>query len=154
MIKLSNPLSTVALAAAALMITAACGYGNGDGDGDLTTPVVGEGPTVQATIKDFALPDLTVAVGTIVTWTNEDGAPHTTTSGQGGTFDDAGWNSASLSKGKSFSHTFDQVGTFPYTCRIHPSLSGTVTVTETAAQNPESSTVSQDDSQAEGVSYY
>ena len=154
---LNNPLSTVALAVSALMITAACGYGNGngDGDGDVTTPVVGEGPTVQATIKDFTLPDLTVAVGTTVTWTNEDGAPHTTTSGQDGTFDGAGWNSSQLSKGESFGHTFNQVGTFPYTCRVHPSLSGTITVTEATGQNPgASSTSSPDNSPATGVSFY
>ena len=74
------------------------------------------------------MPNLTVTVGTTVTWTNQDGARHTTTSGQNGQFDDAGWNSPTLSRGESFSHTFDQVGTFAYTCKIHPSMNGTVTV--------------------------
>ncbi len=155
MIKLSNRLVVVALAAFALMITAACGYGNGAVDGDATTPVVGEGPTVQGTIKDFTLPDITIAVGTTVTWINQDSAPHTTTSGQDGTFDGAGWNSSSLSKGQSFSHTFNQVGTFAYTCNIHPRLSGTITVAQATGNNPgTSSSSSEDDSPATDDSYY
>ena len=86
--------------------------------------------TLDAMIANFSHPDLEVAVGTTITWTNQDGAPHTTTSGQNGTFDGAGWNSDQLLMGQSFSNTFDQTGTFAYTCRIHPSMSGTVTVTD------------------------
>ena len=94
------------------------------GGGSMTTPVA-------ADIQNFALPDITVAMGTEVTWTNQDGGTsHTTTSGQNGEFDTTGWNSSSLDTGQSFSHTFNEVGTFSYTCRVHPFMSGTVTVTE------------------------
>jgi len=86
--------------------------------------------TVEATIVNFTLPNLTITVGTTVTWTQADGAPHTTTSGTNGQFDGQGWDSPTLSTNETFSHTFNEAGTFTYTCRIHPSMNGTVTVTD------------------------
>ena len=90
--------------------------------------MMGAAQTLEVIIASFTLPDLNVTLGTTVTWTNQDGAPHTTTSGQNGQFDGAGWNSDQLLMGQFFTYTFDQVGTFAYTCRIHPSMNGTVTV--------------------------
>jgi len=57
-----------------------------------------------------------------------------------------GWDNPSLSNGKTFSHTFDQVGTFVYTCRLYPSMNGTITVT---ASGEASATTSSPD-QGEG----
>jgi len=48
---------------------------------------------------------------------------HTVTA-DGGLF-----NSGNLSTGQSFSFTFVSRGTFTYHCRIHPSMTGTVSVT-------------------------
>ena len=95
-----------------------------------TTP-----PPMTSNIANFILPDLTVTVGTSVTWTNQDAVQHTSTSGQDGQFDNIGWNSPWLSQGQSFSHTFDEAGTFSYTCRIHPSMTGTAMVTDGAGQS-------------------
>jgi plastocyanin len=67
---------------------------------------------------------LTVSVGDTVTWTNHDGVAHTSTSNTGV------WNSGSLSNGQSFSFIFSTVGSFPYHCTIHPSMTGTITVTQ------------------------
>ena len=92
------------------------------------TPEAAAGATVQSDIRQFTLPILTVDVGTTVTWTNRDSAPHTATSGTGGLFDGVSWDSPILGQGDSYSHTFTEVGTFSYTCRVHPSMSGTVTV--------------------------
>ncbi|MDA0988012.1 MAG: DNRLRE domain-containing protein [Chloroflexi bacterium] len=94
-------------------------------------------PTVEATIASFVLPDLTITVGTTVTWTNADGAPHTTTSGTNGQFDGLGWDSPTLSTNETFSHTFTEAGTFAYTCVIHPSTNGTVTVTAASGSSGE-----------------
>jgi plastocyanin len=76
------------------------------------------------TIKDFKfLPGTTsVSVGDTITWTNQDVAPHTATA------NDGSFDTGSLSKGKSGSHTFTKAGSFPYICSIHPSMKGTVTV--------------------------
>ncbi len=65
---------------------------------------------------------LTVAVGTEVTWNNEDGTDHTSTA------EDDTWASGTLGDGESFSFTFDEAGTFAYVCEIHPSMTGEVVV--------------------------
>jgi plastocyanin len=111
---------------AMVMACAACSSG---GDATTTTGATSStaaaaGP-VEVSIADFAYaPALaTVGVGGTVTWTNDDsGLPHTATSADGG------WNSETLQPGESFSFTFETAGTFDYTCNIHPSMSGTVTV--------------------------
>jgi plastocyanin len=75
-------------------------------------------------IADFAFvpPSLTVAVGTTVTWTNDDYYTHTVTS-------DAGvFNSSDVAPGSSFTYTFNSAGTFSYHCSIHPTMHGTIVV--------------------------
>jgi plastocyanin len=65
-------------------------------------------------------PELTVAVGTTVTWTNTDVVSHTSTS------DATGWNSGTIAPGGQFSFAFPTAGTFSYHCAIHPGMVGTV----------------------------
>jgi plastocyanin len=76
------------------------------------------------TIKNFKYAPSTssVHVGDTITWTNQDVAPHTATAKNGS------WDTGTINKGKTGSHTFTQAGTFPYICSIHPSMRGTVTV--------------------------
>jgi plastocyanin len=73
----------------------------------------------------FSPADITVPVGTTVTWTNHDKDPHTATNDDGSavTFD-----SGMLTTGKSFSFTFSTAGKFPYHCTFHSEMHGTVTV--------------------------
>lgn len=77
--------------------------------------------------------DLEVEVGTTVTWTNDDIVAHTVTSGvaddSGAEADDI-FDSGFVEPGETFSHTFDEAGTFPYFCTPHPWMRGTVTVTQ------------------------
>ncbi len=84
--------------------------------------------TDKVTIQDFAFSpsDITVKKGTTVTWTNQDSAAHTVTESDGST----GPNSGNLENGKSYSFTYNQIGTFTYHCAIHPSMAGTVKVTD------------------------
>ena len=81
--------------------------------------------TAAVTIKGFAFnpPEVTVAAGSTVTWTNQDSFTHTTTG------KDGVWDSTDLPTGQSFSFTFDTAGTFTYICNIHPSMAGTIVVT-------------------------
>ena len=78
------------------------------------------------TISGFAFSpaSITVPVGTAVTWTNKDSAPHTIASDDGSTFD-----SGNLANGATYSFTFTKAGTFAYHCAIHGSMNGTVIVT-------------------------
>ena len=82
----------------------------------------------NADIKDFTHQDLTVEVGTTVVWTQQDGVPHTTTSGTPSDPDGL-WDSDTLRRGDTFSFTFGEAGEFKYYCRIHPSsMRATITV--------------------------
>ena len=73
--------------------------------------------------------DVTVSAGGTVTWVNKDPFPHTTTSGSPETTAEL-WDSGQFSQNGSYSFTFNQTGTFPYYCTIHPSMTATVTVVE------------------------
>ena len=112
--------SAVAVVAAATTGDSGPAAGNAGGS-------PGSGPTEQVTIRDFAFdpPDLSVSVGTTVTWTNEDNTTHTVT----GTDSGSPIASRDLDQGGTYSVTFDQVGTFHYLCSIHTRMTGTVTVT-------------------------
>jgi len=66
--------------------------------------------------------DLTVDVGTTVTWTNTDSTSHTSTSNA------PGWDSGIVAPGAKFSFAFQNAGTFQYHCAIHPGMVGTVVV--------------------------
>lgn len=70
----------------------------------------------------FSPQTLTIAKGTTVIWTNNDSPTHTVTS------DTGVWDSSNLSTGKSFSFTFNQVGTFAYHCNIHSSMTAKIVV--------------------------
>lgn len=97
-----------------------------------TTAPLPEGPRLASSIASFTLEDLTVSVGTTVTWTNQDRATHTATSGTPRSRSGV-WDSGNLGLGGQFSFTFTEAGTFQYFCRIHNSMTGTVTVTEPGA---------------------
>jgi plastocyanin len=75
-------------------------------------------------IEDFAFSPATIEIeaGTTVTWENYDSAPHTVTA------DDGSFDSGDLAQDQTFSHTFDQPGTYSYSCTIHPNMTGTVIV--------------------------
>ncbi len=96
-----------------------------DGDmGDMDHDMGGE--EVEVAIQDFAFGDpLEIKVGTTVTWTNMDSAPHTVTEST-----DRIFQSESLQSGDSFSFTFEDAGEFEYFCEFHPNMVGTVIVTE------------------------
>jgi plastocyanin len=64
---------------------------------------------------------VTVPTGTTVAWTNEDAVPHTVTS------TDGAFDSGIFDPGGSFSFTFNEPGSFPYICQLHPQMQGTVT---------------------------
>ncbi len=78
--------------------------------------------TAQVAIKDFKFqPDsVTIKKGGTVTWTNMDSVTHDVR------FKDA--ESPNLKKGETYSRTFEEAGTFEYTCDIHPYMKGKVAV--------------------------
>ena len=85
--------------------------------------------TDKVTIKDFAYVPATITVkkGTKVTWTNQDSTRHDVTPDSES---DNFKASELLSKGESYSFTFNTAGTYTYHCGPHPQMKGTVIVTE------------------------
>ena len=89
------------------------------------TPTQPAATTVGVDIRDFAYhpPDVIVARGTDVVWTNRE-----PTGGHTVTADDDSFNSGDLRPGEAFTQRFDAAGTYAYHCAYHPEMSGTVTV--------------------------
>lgn len=95
----------------------------------LTPAPVFAAETVSLDIKlfQFKPKELAVKKGDTVTWTNGDAIEHSVTAGQPGKPTEA-FDSGFFEKGGSFSHTFDQEGSFTYFCKRHPSMQATVKV--------------------------
>ena len=64
---------------------------------------------------------LTIKAGAVVTWTNTDDEPHTLRS-------DCGPTRSAVKTDESLTFTFDQPGTYHFTCSIHPRMIVTVIV--------------------------
>ncbi|WP_018638905.1 cupredoxin domain-containing protein [Parafrankia elaeagni] len=88
-------------------------------------PAGGAQSATTVTIENFAFSPQTATfkVGQTVTVVNNDSAPHTWTSADGG------FDTGRLEQGQSATVTFGKAGTFTVICEIHPSMTGTVTVT-------------------------
>ncbi len=69
----------------------------------------------------FSPAELTVKVGTTVTWKNQDDIPHTVVSA--GKF-----KSKALDSDDSYSFTFTAAGDYKYFCSLHPHMTGMIKV--------------------------
>ena len=78
----------------------------------------------KVTIKNLKYdpPKLTIKPGETVVWTNKDDNDHTVIA------DDGSFASENLGGGDKFKHTFDKKGKYPYHCKYHPRMKGTVLV--------------------------
>ena len=116
------------------LVASACG--GGDSEGSATPAAAEGGQTVALNLIAFKPERLNVAVGSAVTWKNEDASEHTVTSGtvnqgSGGvtTAVDNKFESGSLKQNASFAYTFTAPGTYSYFCKIHPAtMRGEITV--------------------------
>ena len=78
----------------------------------------------EVTIDNFTFSpaDLTIPVGTTVTWLNRDDIPHSVVATK------KEFRSKALDTDDSFSFTFTTAGTFEYFCGLHPHMVGKVIV--------------------------
>ncbi|MGA7851969.1 MAG: cupredoxin family copper-binding protein [Candidatus Acidiferrales bacterium] len=78
----------------------------------------------EVTIDNFSFGpmELTVPVGTQVTWVNKDDVPHVVMSV------DKIFKSKALDTDDKFSFTFQQAGTYEYFCSVHPKMTGKIVV--------------------------
>ncbi|MDI3355409.1 plastocyanin/azurin family copper-binding protein [Pseudomonas sp. UYIF39] len=81
---------------------------------------------VKIDIKEFMFgpKDLNVAVGTKVTWVNDDQIPHTVAETH------KVFRSGALDTSDSFSWVFNTPGEFEYFCALHPQMIGKIVVSQ------------------------
>ena len=108
-----------------LVLVAGCGEKESGGSGAATEPAAGD--TVQVDMKDilFVPEKVSARVGQTVRWTNSDDVAHTVKAKSGADFE-----SKAISKGKTFDAKLTKSGTIDYVCTIHPSQTGTITVSQ------------------------
>jgi plastocyanin len=98
--------------------------GLGAGAGNVAASAQPKPETMEVKVDNFTFgpAELTVRVGTTITWTNRDDIPHTVVSTE------KVFKSKVLDTDEKFSFTFSTPGTFPYFCSIHPKMTGKVVV--------------------------
>ncbi len=91
-------------------------------------------PGCEETNECYIPYEVNVAVGETVTWSNDDTAAHTVTSGTASDGPDGIFDSSLFMASTTFSHTFEEEGTFDYFCMVHPWMVGSVIVGEASAE--------------------
>jgi amicyanin len=106
-------------------LAAASGLGLAFGAVLALSVVRAEGTAKEVTIDNFtfAPAELSVPVGTTVTWINRDDIPHTVVA------KDKGFRSKALDTDDRYSFTFASAGTYDYFCGLHPHMTGKIVVT-------------------------
>jgi plastocyanin len=121
-------LAQIALLAIASLAVSGCSASNVSANGP--TPALGSdagaaaGTGVTIVNSTYMPKKLRTTVGTEVRFLNEDREPHTVTA------DDLSFSSTILYRHHAFKHTFSKPGKYPYHCKIHPFMTGTVIVTK------------------------
>ena len=121
-IKNMKKIAILALVAAGAIALGGCSLYGGSNSPSSSTSPASSVDSNAVNIQNFAFNPgtMTVKKGTTVTWANNDSAQHQIKS--------TTFNSSQLSKGQSFSFTFNDAGTFDYSCAIHPSMLGKIIV--------------------------
>lgn len=78
--------------------------------------------TINIAAMQFVNGTITVKKGTTVTWISNDETSHTVVANNGE------FKSSTLTRGTSYSFTFENTGEFAYHCGIHPTMTGKITV--------------------------
>lgn len=117
----------LAALAAAGALAAGCGGGDADTESGAESAAGGNQVTVNTFI--FKPKPIEIEAGETVTWTNEDSALHTVTSGTREDPDER-FDGELPESGGTFETSFDEPGTYEYFCSIHsgPGMEGSVVV--------------------------
>ncbi len=97
-------------------------------DGVISLPDGSGVPGWDETNECYIPFNVSVSVGDEVTWSNDDSAAHTVTSGTPADGPDGNFDSSLFMAGNTFSVTFDEAGDYPYFCMVHPWMTGNVSV--------------------------
>ena len=72
--------------------------------------------------------NVSISAGEEITWSNDDTAAHTVTSGSPADGPDGNFDSGLFMAGGTFSTTLDESGEYSYFCMVHPWMTGNITV--------------------------
>ena len=97
-------------------------------DGSISLPEGSGVPGCDATNECYIPYHVTVSAGQEITWSNDDSAAHTVTSGTPSDGADGIFDSSLFMAGGTFSVTLDEAGDYPYYCMVHPWMTGIITV--------------------------
>ena len=96
----------------------------------VSTPEGTSVPGCETTNECYIPYEVTIDVGGMVTWSNDDTAAHTVTGGGAADGPSGVFDSSLFMAGTTFSHTFEEAGEYPYFCMVHPWMEGIVIVQE------------------------
>ena len=136
-LKVFKPMKTIAIGSFFVLFAIVVGMGAPSAYADHPTATVSNAlgssvPGCEETNECFIPHTVTIDIGGEVTWTNDDNAAHTATSGSAADGPDGHWDSSLVLAGDSFSFVFDgfESGEYPYFCMVHPWMEGVVIVQE------------------------
>jgi len=96
--------------------------------GTVSLPSGSSVPGCDETNECFIPAEVSIGVGETVTWSNDDSAAHTVTSGIASEGPDGIFDSSLFMAGTTFEHTFDEAGQYDYFCMVHPWMTGKIQV--------------------------
>jgi plastocyanin len=114
------PRRALVVAMAVVMASSLAACGGDDDDSDSSS----DPGVVEVDDNVFEPDDVEVKVGDTVTWRWVGQTDHNVISEEKDLF------KSPTQKDGEFEHTFEEAGTFEYTCTIHPGMNGNVTVAE------------------------
>jgi plastocyanin len=92
---------------------------------------ISKGASSNNNTQFYSPPEVHVAPGNSIKWTNDDNVIHTVTQGKPSEgANSTGFNSGPIQPGGTFVHFFDESGTIDYFCTIHPYMIGKVIVNQ------------------------
>jgi plastocyanin len=106
-------------------------FGVSSGDAFAASVSIPQGTSVpgcEANNQCYLPYEVSIPVGDSITWSNDDSAAHTVTSGSSADGPSGVFDSSLFMAGTTFSHKFADSGIYPYFCMVHPWMQGIVQV--------------------------
>jgi plastocyanin len=117
-------LMLVVITGATVSIAGCTSSSSNPSPGPVTSTITSTSSQNSVAIQNYAFnpSTLTIQKGANVTWKNYDSVQHTVVS------DSSAFSSPLLNTGNTYTFQFNDSGSFPYYCSIHPYMKGTIVV--------------------------
>jgi plastocyanin len=118
----------LSVAAALGLVLAACASPPATTTSPAPSPPASRTAVTVSVIDSSFGPNITVPVGTTVVFVNDGALKHTASHGKDGQLVEGSLFDLTLEPGASDSFAFDEPGTYPITCIVHPDMNMTIAV--------------------------